>query len=106
MRYPIQLSAGTLLCIRDGRGALVRVHRGTVVLTHERDAEDHVIRSGEAFVVQRGGKTVVTAAAEAALVLDDAPASRIELKKYVGGRPVAQEVVELRSLGQLAQLVT
>jgi hypothetical protein len=43
------------------RGATLRVTRGTIWLTQERDRNDVVLRTGDNWVVERDGATVLEA---------------------------------------------
>ena len=46
------------------RGALLRVTRGTLWITQENDPRDLVLRTGDTWVVERNGLTIVEAQAD------------------------------------------
>jgi hypothetical protein len=56
----IRLARGDHLRIRDGRGALVVVGRGTAWLTQDGDRRDIVIEPGGSFRLDRDGVTMVS----------------------------------------------
>ena len=58
---PITLPRGVLLRIRDGQGTRIACHDGALWITQEYVLEDHVVKSGESFVIERPGLTLVTA---------------------------------------------
>jgi signal transduction histidine kinase len=62
--------------------AVVRVHRGTVLVTQEGDRADHVLEPGDELVLQREGRAVAWALTGASLSLCAASA--------VGWRPTAE----------------
>lgn len=55
------LRKGQTLCLRDALGLEIRVTEGSLWLTQERDAQDHVIGTGESFRIDRRGAVVLTA---------------------------------------------
>ena len=65
----ITLSAREAISLPDVRGATLRVRRGTLWLTQERDPQDVVLRSGDNWVIEADGKTVVEAQDEVTLWL-------------------------------------
>lgn len=53
---------GSMLLIDgDGRGIAVKCAEGTACLTQPSDPEDHILRSGESFIIDRKGLVAVTA---------------------------------------------
>lgn len=66
---PIHLKEGALLPIEDGAGLEVKCLRGVLWITQEGDREDRVIGSGESFVLDRPGLSVVTAVSGPALLV-------------------------------------
>jgi hypothetical protein len=62
-----------VISLDGARGATLRVTRGRVWLTQERDARDIVLDAGDAFTIECGGRTVVEALEGATLCL---PVSR------------------------------
>jgi len=55
------LRNGQTLCLRDALGLEIRVTEGSLWLTQERDAQDHVIGTGGSFRIIRRGAVVLTA---------------------------------------------
>ena len=55
------LRKGQTLCLRDALGLEIRVTEGSLWLTQERDAQDHVIGTGGSFRIVRRGAVVLTA---------------------------------------------
>lgn len=60
-RTVVNLANNEAATLPNVRGALIRVMRGTVWLTEERQRADVVLRAGDNFVVETDGKTVVEA---------------------------------------------
>ena len=60
----IDLSTRENLPLRDVRGAMLRVTRGSLWITQENDTQDVVLRAGDTWVVERDGLTIVEAQAE------------------------------------------
>ncbi|MGE0355433.1 MAG: DUF2917 domain-containing protein [Burkholderiales bacterium] len=75
-RTTVRLARDGLLSIDDGRGLRLRVAAGSIWLTQQGDGRDVVLRDGESFAIDRGGRTVVQALDPAELRLDPAGASR------------------------------
>ena len=65
---PIYLKAGETLPIAEGAGLEVRCIRGHLWITQHGDLEDRVIGSGESFVLDRQGLSLVTALREPGVV--------------------------------------
>ena len=57
----VDLAAREVLTLDDVRGVTLRVTRGTVWITQERDLEDIVLRAGNNWVVECSGRTVIEA---------------------------------------------
>lgn len=55
------LAPRELVRLDGARGTTLRVTRGRVWLTQERDHADVVLTAGDAFTIERGGRTVVEA---------------------------------------------
>jgi hypothetical protein len=58
---PVHLKARELLPIEDGAGLEVKSLRGSLWITQTGDPEDHIIDGGQSFVLDRPGRTLVTA---------------------------------------------
>ena len=65
----LELGDGDLIELRDARGTTLRVTRGTIWVTQERDRRDIVLRAGDVWTVERQGLTVVEAQDAATLCL-------------------------------------
>jgi hypothetical protein len=61
----IELDARDVVKLPDVRSATLRVTRGTLWITQEGDPQDVVLRSGDIWVVERNGLTIVEAQNEA-----------------------------------------
>jgi Protein of unknown function (DUF2917) len=57
----VDLAARDVVTLPDVRSATLRVTRGTLWITQEGDPQDVVLRSGDSWVVERNGLTVVEA---------------------------------------------
>jgi len=60
----IRLQPGEAVSLDDVRGATLRVTRGIVWITQEREPRDVVLRQGDNWIVERDGRTVVEAQAD------------------------------------------
>jgi hypothetical protein len=63
----IELDPKEAVTLTDIRGTTLRVARGEVWLTQERDPQDVVLRAGDSWVVERNGDTVIEAKRNARL---------------------------------------
>ena len=63
MNQTLSLAKGQAIELPDARGAVVRVLRGRVWLTQDRDRRDIVLEAGEAWALDHGGLTVAQAQA-------------------------------------------
>jgi hypothetical protein len=59
------LASGELVQLDGARGTTLRVTRGTLWITQERDARDIVLCAGHSFTIDHGGLTVVEAQGKA-----------------------------------------
>jgi hypothetical protein len=57
----IALDTGKVVALRDAQGIRIQPREGTVWVTEEGDARDHIVNAGEALVVGRPGLTLVQA---------------------------------------------
>jgi len=73
----ISIRRGDLVCLRNGRGALVTVDRGTAWLTQDDDRRDIVLEAGSSFRLDRAGVAVVSALAPAELAVTAAAGARL-----------------------------
>lgn len=55
------LASGEIVQLDGARGTTLRVTRGTLWLTHERDTRDIMLSAGDVFTIERGGLTLVEA---------------------------------------------
>ncbi|HXU51149.1 MAG TPA: DUF2917 domain-containing protein [Casimicrobiaceae bacterium] len=63
----LDLSRGEMLALDDARGTTLRVSRGTVWITQEKELRDVVLGAGDTWMVERNGLTLVEAHAATAL---------------------------------------
>jgi hypothetical protein len=59
--HVLDLADGDLVELRDVRGATVRVTRGTLWITQDRDVRDVVLRTGDVWTIERDGLTLAEA---------------------------------------------
>jgi len=57
----LELAPGEIIRLDGARGTTLRVTRGTLWLTLERDLRDIVLAMGDSFTIDRGGLTLVEA---------------------------------------------
>jgi hypothetical protein len=65
----VPLARHELLCLRDGCGALLRLHEGVAWLTQDRAPQDVMLREGESFRLDRDGLVLVVALRDATITL-------------------------------------
>ena len=65
----MNLTKGDLLELADARGTTLRVTRGMLWVTQERDLRDVVLSAGDTWTVERHGLTVGEAQGDAAVVV-------------------------------------
>jgi hypothetical protein len=63
----VELGARETMALPDARSATLRVTRGTVWITQEGDPQDVVLRTGDTWVVERDGLTVLEAQGDVSL---------------------------------------
>jgi Protein of unknown function (DUF2917) len=61
------LAAGEIVRLDGARGTTLRVTRGRIWVTLERDLHDFVLEAGDVFTIERGGLTIVEAQDAAAV---------------------------------------
>ena len=83
-----ELADDEIVGLDGARGTTLRVTRGTLWLTFERDRRDIVLTAGDSFVIDRGGMTLVQAHGRATVCV------------------IARHVEELRLRGERPSLVT
>jgi hypothetical protein len=84
----VDLRSGELAELRDVRGATLRVTRGTLWVTQDRDVRDVVLRAGDVWTVEREGLTLAEAQGDATFCLLGGAARRIS---RAGRAPSYQE---------------
>ena len=62
----VALEDQQVLSLTDAKGMALRVTKGTLWVTQEGDAMDHILKSGDTLLVRHGGRTLITALAGAA----------------------------------------
>ena len=73
----VEMNDRELIELRDVRGATLRVTRGTLWVTQDRDVRDVVLRTGDVWTVERDGLTLVEAQGDATLCLAGGHAQRV-----------------------------
>ncbi len=61
------LVAGEIVRLDGARGTTLRVTRGRIWVTLEREPQDFVLEAGDVFTIERGGLTIVEAQGAAAV---------------------------------------
>jgi hypothetical protein len=69
----IDLAAASHMSLKDARGTRIRVVRGTVWITQERSYDDIILCAGEAWTVEKNGRTIIQAHDDTRLCLPRAP---------------------------------
>ena len=88
----VELGDRELVELRDVRGATLRVTRGTLWVTQDRDVRDVVLRAGDVWTVERDGLTLAEAQGEATFCLLGGSALRLSAPRVtstLGERVVA-----------------
>jgi hypothetical protein len=57
----LDLGEGDLIELSDARGTTLRVTKGALWITQERDRRDVVLRTGDVWTVERQGLTIIEA---------------------------------------------
>ena len=65
----LTLRPGQLLVLDDAEGTRIYACRGTVWVTEEGDLDDHIVSTGESFIVSHEGRTLVQAMQHARISL-------------------------------------
>ena len=84
----VELESGELAELRDVRGATLRVTRGTLWVTQDRDSRDVVLRAGDVWTVEREGLTLAEAQGDATFCVLGGAARRLG---RTGGVPTYQQ---------------
>ena len=69
----IELATASHVSLDDARGMLIRVTRGTVWITQERSYDDIILHAGDAWTVEKNGRTIIQAHDDAHLCVPQAP---------------------------------
>jgi len=95
------LASGELVELDGARGTTLRVTRGTLWITHERDIRDIMLSAGDVYTIERGGLTLVEALADATVCV---MAHYVDAVRLGGRRPTFVERARewLRSTGAAA----
>jgi hypothetical protein len=76
------LDDGDLIELPDARGATLRVGRGTVWLTQERDPRDIVLNAGDAWTIERSGLTLAEARGSTSLLVTGTSANDASIRSH------------------------
>jgi len=83
----VRLGSREAITLADIRGATLRVTRGTLWVTQDRDLQDIVLRVGDNWAVERDGDTVIEAQGSATFcIVAPYDAAPIRLPARTGGR--------------------
>jgi len=96
------LENGELIEMTDARGTTLRVTKGTLWVTQERDRNDIVLRAGDVWTVERAGLTVAEAqgVARICVVGPAAATTRSRTERRAAARPWFRRLSDfLRPLG-------
>jgi hypothetical protein len=100
----IGMPRGSTLRIEDGPGVLVCVREGELWLTEEGGREDHLLRDGQWFRIERGGAALAHALRRSVVSLSHAspsPARRVVLARAGSAVPtVLHQRSRLLSFGE------
>jgi hypothetical protein len=78
-----ELAADAVLRIPRGRFAtVVRVERGTVLVTQEGDRDDHVLERGDQLVLSSEGLAVAWAFTEAEITVHELPITVADVERH------------------------
>lgn len=93
----LALAPDQLVDLDDARGTVIRVARGRVWITQHGDPVDHVIDAGDAWAIERNGRTIVQAQDSALIDLSGPAAARAIL-------PLAGTVEPAAASGWIARV--
>lgn len=69
----IDLATASHMSLDDARGTRIRVLRGTVWITQERSYDDIILHAGDAWTIEKNGRTIIQAHDDTRLCLPQAP---------------------------------
>ena len=92
-----ELAPDELIGLDGGRGTTLRVTRGTLWLTFERDPRDVVLTAGDVFTIDRGGLTLVEAQGAATVCVIARHVAELRLRQRRAG-PGARLYAWLREI--------
>ena len=69
----LEIATASHVSLDNVRGMLIRVTRGTVWITQERSYDDIILQAGDAWTIERNGRTIIQAHDDARLNLPEAP---------------------------------
>jgi DUF2917 family protein len=95
-RTVVNLADREAITLPDVRGATLRVLRGMLWLTEERQRSDVLLRAGDNFVVEFNGDTVVEAKSDTRFTIVGRAGKELQLPRC--GAPVTQLGSRLRAL--------
>lgn len=84
----LDLTDGELVEMRDVRGATLRVTRGVLWVTQDRDCRDVVLRAGDVWTVERQGLTLAEAQGPATVCVVGATPRRV---RTIGAQPTVYQ---------------
>lgn len=69
----VTLDRGQVITLDDAAGTRIVLRSGTVWVTQEDDAKDHIVGPGDEIVVAHDGRTVIQALQQAWISINEAP---------------------------------
>ena len=107
-RSVVCLEAGQVLSLDDALGTRLAAQRGTLWVTEEGEARDHIVEPGATFLIARAGRTVVQAMEPASISLHHAQSAANDPEvdsSYLLQQP-DEMIAELRSRLAIPQPLT
>lgn len=80
-RPPFDLPDGHALRLADARGTTLRVLRGQLWVTQDRDPRDIVLEAGDTWTVERNGLTLATAQRDSVVAIAGRAAAHVQARR-------------------------
>ena len=90
----LDLASGDMVRLADARGTTLRVARGSLWVTQERDGRDVVLNVGDVWAVERNGLTLVQAQTHAALCMIGPGAEPAHVETRRSGGSLLRQMIE------------
>lgn len=76
----IDLDQGSAMHLENAQGTTLRVTRGVLWVTQDRDLRDIVLRPGDTWMIERGGLTIASAQADSSVAVVGPGAGRVDTR--------------------------